>query len=63
MFANCVDDARSRFWIWKFFPPTCNKFDVEWNWNSKISQNVQNLGFLEKKDGFFEKNVDFFKEN
>ena len=26
-----------------------NKFAVECDWNSKISQNVQNLGFFVKK--------------
>ena len=32
---------------------------VECDWNSKISQNVQNLGFLKKIDGFFEKKIEF----
>ena len=29
-----------------------SQFDVEWDWNSKISQNFQKLGFLQKKMGF-----------
>ena len=39
------------------------KFAVECDWKSKISQNVQNLGyFSEKKDRFFfEKKVEFYK--
>ena len=32
------------------------KFAVECNWNSKNSQNVQNLGFLEEID-FFSKSI------
>ena len=43
----------------KFFPPNYSKFAVECDWNNKISQNVQNLGFL-KIDGFFEKKLEFF---
>ena len=31
------------------------------DWNSKISQNVQNLGLFEKTDGFLRKKLDFFK--
>ena len=39
-----------------------SKFAVKCDWNSKISQNVQKMGFLERIDGFFEKkNLNFFK--
>ena len=37
------------------------KLAIKCNWNSKISQNVQNLGFLKKTDGFFEKTNEFFQ--
>ena len=30
----------------KFFSTNCRKFAVECDWNTKISQNVQNLGFF-----------------
>ena len=43
------------------FRPNCSKFAVECDWNSRNSQNVQNLGFFEKIDGFFEKNLIFFQ--
>ena len=32
-----------------------SKFAVKCDWNSKISQNVQNMGFFKEVDGFFEK--------
>ena len=38
-----------------------SKFAVECYWNSKISQNVQNLVFVRKIDGFLQKNLEFFK--
>ena len=31
--------------VWNFFSSNCSKFAVECNWNSKISQNIQNFGF------------------
>ena len=34
----------------EFFSPNCSKFAVECDWNSMISQNVQNLGFFWKKN-------------
>ena len=40
---------------------TVSQFDVEYEWNSEISQNVQELGFLQKKVGFPEKNLEIFK--
>ena len=40
-----------------FLSPNYRNFAVEWDWNNKISQNVRNLGFFEKKnDCFFLKN-------
>ena len=32
-----------------------SKFAVKFDWNGKISQNVQKMGFLERIDEFFEK--------
>ena len=32
-----------------------SKFAVKCDWNSKISQNVQNMGFFKELDGFLEK--------
>ena len=47
--------------VCQFFSSNCSKFVVERDWNSKISQNVQNLGFFKKMDGFFEKILNFLK--
>ena len=38
-----------------------SKFAVKCDWNSKISQNVQNMGFFKEVDGFLEKNIEFFQ--
>ena len=38
-----------------------SQFDVECDWNSEISQNFQNLGFLQKKIGFPKKTLKFSK--
>ena len=38
-----------------------SKIAVKCDWNSKISQNVQNLGFLKKQMGFSKKNNEFFQ--
>ena len=66
MFANCVhtkNDVRLRSDP-EFFSPTCNKFAVECDWNNKIPQNVEFLGFFGKVDLFFsKKNLDFIFEN
>ena len=40
---------------------TVSQFDVEWERNSEISQNVQKLCFFAKKDGFSEKNLEMFE--
>ena len=40
---------------------TLSQFDVECEWNSEVSQNVQELGFLRKKVGFYEKILKFLK--
>ena len=46
----------------EFFPPNCSKFAVECNWESKNSQNIQNLGFFWKNNVFFsKKTLKFFK--
>ena len=39
-----------------------SKLIVECNWNSKISQNFENLGFLIKKKMGFSKNLWFFSK-
>ena len=36
-----------------FFSPNRNKFAIERDWNTEISQNVPKLAFLEKKIVFF----------
>ena len=41
----------------KFFSLNCSKVAVECDWDSKNSQNVQNLGFFGKIDGFFRKKI------
>ena len=64
MFANCVyANIGSLFTIELeiVFSPVCSKFTAECDCNTKNSQNVQNLGFFGKIDGFFEKELDFFK--
>ena len=38
----------------EIFSPNCCKFAVECNWDGKISQNVQKLGFFGEIDGFFQ---------
>ena len=48
----------------KFLKPHYSKFAVECDWNSKISQNVQNLSSPEKVDRFFgKKSLFFFEKN
>ena len=37
------------------------KLAIKCDWNSKISQNVQNLGFLKKQMGFSKENLNFFQ--
>ena len=38
------------------------RFDVECDWNSKISQNFRKLGFLQEKMGFPKKNLNSLKK-
>ena len=61
MFPNCVHVKRRSFTFLnvKFFPPNCSKFAVEFDWNGKISQNVQNLGLSEK---WSSKDLEFFSK-
>ena len=40
---------------------TVSQFDVECEWNSEISQNVQELSFLQKRMGFQKKALKFSK--
>ena len=47
----------------KFLSPSCCKFPVEFDSNSKISQNVQNLGFFKKNGWVFPKKLDFFPKS
>ena len=58
MFANCV-----HFCERENFSLDCKKFAIECDWNSKNSQNVQNLGFFSGKiDVFFpEKKLGMFQ--
>ena len=44
-----------------FFSPNCSAFAVECDWNSKTSQNERKLFFFQKKDVFFEKNLELFQ--
>ena len=51
MFANCVHANVDILFTSEreiTFSPSCSKFAVEWDWISETSQNVQDLGFLEK---------------
>ena len=65
MFADCVHTKTMFVHVSQYgvFLINCSKFVVEEDWNSKNAQNVQNLFFfLEKKMGFFDKNLrDFSK--
>ena len=44
-----------------FSAPIYSKFAEECYWNNEISQNVLNLVFFWKNDGFFEKERQFFQ--
>ena len=45
---------------WNFFKiAKGSKFANKCDWNSKISQNVQRLGFSKKQMGFSRKNIEF----
>jgi len=44
----------------EFVSPNCSKFAVECDRNSKIFQNIQNVFYFEKIDGF-KKNLIFLK--
>ena len=46
-----------------FFPPNCCNFAVECDWNSDISQNVQNLEISGKIDGILQENLEFFSKS
>ena len=65
MFANCVHAKRqhrrfcSHLHVNLFFQTNCSKFAVECDWNSKNSQNVQNLGFFWKIICVFWKKLEF----
>ena len=58
IFANCVH-AKTMFAHvsdrTKFFWANCSALALECDWNSKSSQNVENLGFFGKVDEFFSK--------
>ena len=46
----------------EFFSKNCSRFAIECDWNSKIPQSVQNLGFFGKINVFFsKKNLKFSK--
>ena len=38
-----------------------SQFDVQWDWNSEISQNFQKLGFLQETMGFPKQTLNFLK--
>ena len=40
-----------------------SKFAVKCDWKSKISQNVQNMGFFKELDGFLEKKYWIFSKS
>ena len=62
MFANYVHVFNEVFHVSeKYFPPTCCEIAGESDWNNRISQNIQNLGFSEKKKSFSKKNLNFLK--
>ena len=51
MLANCVHTKTMLVHFSErkiFFSLNCSKFAIEYDWNSKIPRNIQNLGFLEK---------------
>ena len=57
MFANCVHTKTMFVHVSEreiFFSLNCSKFTVQCDWNSKNSQNVQNLGFSEKNLEIFQ---------
>ena len=54
--ANCIH-------VGSRFPPNCSTFAVECDWLSNISQNMQNLVFFLKLDGFFSKKMNFFPKS
>ena len=50
--------------FWNFSLPNNSKFTVEWNWNNKISQNIQSSRFVGKiYVFFFEKDLKFFQNS
>ena len=58
MFANCVHTKTMFVHLSEreiFFSLNYSEFAVECDWNSKNSQNVQNLFFFGKIDGSFRK--------
>ena len=60
MFAYCVDTKTTFVHVPEreiFFSLNCSKFAVECDWNSKNSQNVQNLSLFGKIHGFFRKKL------
>ena len=61
MFANCVHANIGILFTSEreiIFSPNCIKVAVEGNWNSKIFQNIRNLFFFGKVNGFF---LEFFE--
>ena len=46
-----------------FLSLSYNKFAVEWDWNSKLSQNIRNLGLYWKIRWVFSKEKRFFFQN
>ena len=59
--ASTLNDVRSSFWTW-FPSPNSSKYAVECDWNSKISQNNQSLGFWKNRCFFFEKNLEIIQK-
>ena len=58
MFANCDHANIGSLFTSELeivFSPICSKFAAECDWNTKNSQNVQNLGSFEKNTWVFRK--------
>ena len=56
-----IHDSWDILALTSFSSPKYSKFGVECDWNSYTSQNVRNLGFWKKNDGFFWNKVGTFK--
>ena len=63
MFINCIHVKRCSFTFLHviLFLQNCSNFAVAYDWNGKISENIQNMGLLRKIEWFFwRKILNFF---